>query len=404
MAANTSIITSSVITATSQHKRDYAEKIRRLYPGLTKMLALVKGSNLDSMGKVAYSGKGMISKRAVKRLDPECAVYTPIDVMYQATGGSATTAVVADTTLFQTGDKIVNTSTTEVAIVNTLTDGTTLTVTVITGGTWSCAAGQYIAMLSSTYEEGTSRYNTVTNELTTVKTYLEIFREGVSIADTVKNTPQYTNEGMLERYKTDKMVQALRKLEGSMNFSVQATNGTTSTTIGGTAYPLYSMKGLLSWAGAAFPMGGGFNWETFNTTLYPLMPKSMNMDETIYFTCGRKVASTMNQWVQNKYMKISDNKEMKFGEGCSKYIMGGGLEIEVLVHDLWDTGGFSNSGVFWQSSDLEYLFMEGMDVNIRENAQLPSTMGKTDIIEGVTGLVSRSNGANIKFVTDLLAA
>jgi hypothetical protein len=404
MAANTGIVTSSVITATSQHKRDYAEKIRRLYPGLTKMLSLVKGSTLDSYGKVAYSGKGMITKRAVKRLDPECAVYTPIDVMYQATGGSATTAVVADTTLFQTGDKIVNTSTAEVAIINTLTDGTTLTVTPVTGGTWSCTNGQFIAMLSSTYEEGTSRYNTVTNEITTVKTYLEIFREGVSISDTVKNTPQYTNEGMLERYKTDKMVQALRKLEGSLWFSKQATAGTTSTTIGGTAYPLYSMQGVLNWAGTAFPMAGGFNFESFNTTLYPIMPKTINGEETLYMVCGRKIAAAMNQWANNKYMVVSDNKQLKFGQTAKTFIMGGGLEVELLVHDLFDTGGFANSAIFFQSSDLEYLYMEGMDVNIRENAQLPATMGKTDIIEGVVGLVSRSNGASIKYVTDMLAA
>jgi hypothetical protein len=54
--SNQSIVTSSVVTATSQHKRDYSERIRRLYPSITKFLALVKGSNLDAYGKVAYDG------------------------------------------------------------------------------------------------------------------------------------------------------------------------------------------------------------------------------------------------------------------------------------------------------------------------------------------------------------
>lgn len=403
MAASTGIVTSSVITATSQHKRDYAERIRRLYPWLTKFLALVKGSNLDSFGKVAYSGKGMISKRAVKRLDPECAVYAPIDIVYAMTGGSSTTALIADTTFFQTGDVIVNTSTLEVAIVNTLTDGTTLTVTAVTGGTWSAASGQYLAMLSSTFEEGTSRYNTITNELTTVKTYLQIFREGISIADTVKNTPQYTNEGMLERYQTDKMVQALRKIEGSMFYSTQATAGTTSVTINSVAYPLYTMKGLLSWAGTGFSLSGGFNWESFNTALYPIMPKTLNADETTYMVVGRKAAAVMNQWVQNKRMFMEDTKDMKFGAAVRTYIMGGGLPVELVVHDLFDQGGQQNSALFFQSSDLEYLYMEGLDINVRENAQLPATMGQTNIIEGAVGVVSRSNGANIKYVTDLFA-
>lgn len=405
MAANTSIVTSSVISATSQHKRDYAERIRRLYPGLTKMLALVKGSNLDSFGKVAYSGKGMINKRAVKRLDPECAVYTPIDVVYTAAASTSDTDVrLADTTFIGTGDKLVNTRTAEVGIVNTNNGSTTLTVNAITGGTWTAAPGDILIVLSSTYEEGTSRYNNITSELTTVKTYLEIFREGVSIADTVKMTPQYTNEGMLERYMTDKMVQALRKLEGSLLFSTQATAGTTSTTIATVAYSLYSMKGLLSWAGTAFDMQGSFNWESFNTTLYPIMPTTINADETVYMLCGRKTAATMNQWANNSYLQMGANSnEQRFGKKIKTYIMGGGLEVEPIVHDLFDRGSFANSAIFFQSADLEYLFLEGMDVNIRENAQLPATMGTTNIIEGAIGLVSRSNGNAIKYVTNLFA-
>jgi hypothetical protein len=406
MANNTGMVTSSVITATSQHKRDVAERIRRLYANLTKLLALVKGSNLDSFGKPAYSGKGMLPKKAVKRMDPEHFIYTPIDIMYLCTGGSGTTALIADTTGFQVDDIVINTRTAEVAIVNALTDGTTLTVTPVTGGTWSCNADDYIAMLASTFEEGTSRYANITNELTQVKTYLQIFREGISIADTVKNTPQYTNEGMFERYMTDKTMQALRKLESSVCFSKQATSGTTTVTIGTTAYPLYSMKGLLSWAGSAFNMNSGFNWETFNTVLYPIMPKTLSTDETVYMLCGRKIAAVMNQWAANSYLTMGSNadSDQRFGKKIKSYIMGGQLEVEPLVHDLFDVGGFQNDAIFFQNSDLEYLFMEGLDLTVRENAQLPSTMGKTDIIEGVVGLRSYSNGANVKWVSNLLAA
>jgi uncharacterized protein YukE len=402
MAANTSIVTSSVITATSQHKRDYSERIRRLYPELTKFIALVKGSNLDAYGKVAYSGKGMITKRSVKRMDPEWATYSPIEVQYTATGGSATEVDIADTSFFQTGDIVVNTRTGEVAIVNTLTSGTALAVTAVTGTTFSCSAGDIITMLSSSFEEGTSRYSNITNELTSNKTYLQIFREGVSIADTVKMTPQYTDEGMLERYMTDKTAQTLRKLEGSFLFSKTATNGTTTVTIGGTAYPLYSMNGLNNYAGSATQANGGFSWETFNAW-YEIMPKTMKADETVYMICGRNVAQTMNQWAQNSYLSMGSNAdELKFGKKVKTFIMGGSLDIELLVHDQYDTGGYANTCTFFQSSDLEYLFMEGMDLNIRENAELPSTMGTTNIIEGAVGLRSISNGNCIKTFTNLL--
>jgi hypothetical protein len=279
-----------------------------------------------------------------------------------------------------------------------------LTVTAVTGSTWSCAAGQYIICTANSFEEGTSRYNTITNELSVNKTYLQIFREGIGIADTVKNTPQYTNEGMFERYMTDKTMQTLRKLEGGFLFSKQATAGTTSVTIGGTAYPLYSMQGLLNYAGAAVSMGGTFNWENWNTVMYPQMPKTLNDGETLYCLCGRKLASTMNQWAQNSYLTMGSNQGEKFGKKTKTYIMGGHLDVELLVHDLFDVGGYSDQMVFFQSSDLVYRFMKGLDLKIRENAQLPSAMAKVDIIEGVVGLQSYSNGANVKWFSNLLTA
>jgi hypothetical protein len=407
MAENTTIVTSSVITATSQHKRDYAEKIRRLYPELTRMLALVSGSTMDSFGKAAYSGRGMIGKKAVKRLDPEWATFTPVDMLYLCSSGSATTAVLSsgDNTMFQNGDTIVNTRTGEVGIVVSLVASgtTTLTVSAVTGSTFSCAADDYIALMASTFEEGTSRYANISRELTTNKTYLQIFREGVSIADTVKNTPQYTEEGMMERYMGDKTFQSMRKLESSFLFSQQGTSGTTAVTILGTSYTVYTMQGLLKYAGTAFPMNGGFNWETFNN-LYSIMPKTIKADETLYMLCGRKTAATMNQWANNSYLSMGSNQnEQKFGKKIKTFIMGGALDVELVVHDLFDSGAYANSAVFFQSSDLEYLFMQGLDLKIRENSQLPATMGTTNIIEGVVGLRSLTNGASIKWVSDLFA-
>jgi hypothetical protein len=62
----------------------------------------------------------MIGKKEAKRMDPEWATYTPIDVFYTATGGSSTTAVIADTSAFGVDDVICNTTTGDVAIVNTI--------------------------------------------------------------------------------------------------------------------------------------------------------------------------------------------------------------------------------------------------------------------------------------------
>lgn len=408
MAANTSTITQYANYSSGDfRKRDFSEILRRLNPSTTKMLALVDGSKLDAYGKPAYNGKGMIKKKKATRMDPEWTTYTPIAIMYAATGGSSTTIEVADTTYFQVNDQIINTTTAEVCIVTTLTSSTVLTVKAVSGGTWSCEAGQYVCLLASAYEEGTSRYSTVTKEPTVNKTYLQIFREGLSIADTTRKTQTETRESQVDIYNTNKMLDTLRKVETNFWFSKKSTasTGTTSVTISGTAYPVYSMQGMLNYAGTAIDMGGTFNWETWNTILYPQMPNTLMPKDVVYAAMGRKLASTMNQWAQNSYLTMGDNSgSMKFGRKTKSYYMGGDLEVEPLVMDCFDTGGLSDSIIFFQNSDLEYLFYEGLDINVLENAQDNAAMKKDSIFQGVVGLRSLSNGANIKWVKNCLSA
>jgi hypothetical protein len=405
MAENTTVITSSVATATSQHKRDVSEILRRLNPSISRMLALVDGSKLDANGNVAYGGRGMIKKRSVNRMDPECFVFTPAEMSITATGGSATTANVADTTIFGTDDVIYNATTDQIAIVNTLTSSTVLTVTAVTGGTWSCTSGDVIKRLASTYEEGTRRYNTISRENTRVITYLQIIREGYGIANTAKSFEQYINESMKDQYAKNKMDEFMRKAESSFLFSKQATAGTTSTTIGGTAYPLYTMKGVSSWAASTVDLSGAFSHDVWNTSMYESMPDTLNGDETIYAIMGKKIAGTMNQWAANSYLVAGENSgEMKFGKKIKTYIMGGALEVEPIVHNEFNTGEWNDAIMLVQSSDLEYLYYKGLDINIRDNAEMNDEMAEKSVIECAIGLNSKSNGANIKVFKNCLSA
>jgi hypothetical protein len=406
MSALATVVTQrDTISSTSQHKRDVSEKLRRLNPALTQILALVGGSNVDAWGNLAYSGKGMFKKKGCKRLDPEWFTYTPIDIIYAATGGSSSTAVVADTTYFQVDDTIVNQNTGAVGMVTALTDGTTLAITTIGDTTWSCNAGNYLVLMASAYEEGTARYSNITKGNTRCQTYLQTYREGLTIADTARTVDSYLSESDVDKYKTESMYLALQKLESSCLWSVEgASTGATSVTIGGTAYTIQTMKGLISYAGTAIDMGGQFNWDTWNTTLCIQMPTTINPDETLYAIMGRNIYSQMNMWVQDSHLMTSANVgEQKFGTTVKKFLMGG-LEVEPISHRLFDTGYYSDSILFFQSSDIEYLFLEGLDLQTRKNAQNPAAMAQTDIIEGLIGLKSISNGANIKLVKNCLKA
>lgn len=403
MTITNGMVTSTVQTAGSQYKRDFSEVYRRLYSNQTKILALIKGSTLDAKGKPSFTGNGMISKQSVTRMDPEWAIITPIDILYACTGGSVTTAVIGDTSGFQAGDKIVNNSTWEVAIVSAVTDTTTLTVVAV--GTWSCAAGQYIQMMSSTFEEGTSRYTAITKEPSVIKTYLEITREALSMAETAMRAPEYTTEKAQARNKTEMMLRTLTKIERSFIFSKHSATGTTSVTINNVKYPLYSMRGILDYAGEGTSLGGAFSWDTWDTVMYPLMPDILSDSETVYAFMSKKLAGVMNRWATQSYLTMGANASgVKFGKKIKTYLMGGHLEVEPIVHQAFNAGGLEDTMVLFPSSDLQYLFMKGLDLQVKENVQLPSTMGKDDIFQGVVGLKSWSNGAAIKVFTNCLNA
>lgn len=406
MSALQTIVTQKdVVTTTSHHKRDISERLRRLHSTLTPMLSLVKGSSFDSFGKEAYTGEGMFKKESCSRVDPEWFTYTPIDIVYAATGGSSSTAVVADTTYFQVDDTVFNQNTNEVGIVTALTNSTTLAITGM-GGDWSCTAGDYVVLMASAYEEGTARYSNITKENTRCQTRLQTYREGLTWSTVSKTVDSYLSESQNDQYKANTMYHALSKLESSFLFSKEGvSSGTTSVTIGGTAYTIQTMRGLVNYAGSAIDMGGALTWDSWNTNLYLKMPQTLIPSETMYAVMGTKISSEMNMWVQDSHLMTSENKgQTKFGTSVKTYLMGGNLKIEPMVHGLFNTGIYKDSILFFQSSDIAYLFLKGLDLQIRKNAQNPAMMGQTDIIEGLVGLKSYSNGANIKLVKNCLSA
>ena len=397
MTVNKGIITSSVITSTSQHKRDVSETIRRLYPRINPFLWLVSGSDTDAWGNPAPK-TGNIKKTKAVRLDPEWFRYVPPELFTTATGGSSNTAIVADNSGWQVNDKIINATQSKVGFVNSINiDTVTLGVTAVDGTTWACSDKDQIVQSNSVYEEGTSRYNVVSKELDRSYTYLEILRQGISIADTVKKTPQYTNEGMLERYTKDNTISVLWKTENSFWLSQQ---GKTNVVIDGVTYPINTMKGVCSYAtGAAIDLAGGFNYAEFQG-LYPQLPRTLGADSVLYMATSRNIVNIMQQMAMKQYL-LTNDKVDTFGVLPKRYLMGS-VEVQPIALEQFDRGAYSNSAVFFNSEDLEYRFMDGMDLNIRENAQLPSTMGTTNIFEGVVGLQSWSDGANIVTVKNLL--
>lgn len=383
-------VVTSATSTTGTLKRTVSDYIRRFSPVVAPVMSMVKTQGISEMGDPSYS-KGMIDKKGTPTMKFEWFTSTPPAMYYTATGGSSTTAVISSNTGFITRDIIVNLTTLQVAIVNTLTNSDTLTVTAI-GGTWSCSAGDVIAMCNNAQEEGSSTAVSRTSEPDNNFNYCQIFRFPVSIADTARNSPHYA-EDLVSRYKKDNMYFALKNMENSIWLGKKATSETTSVTIDGTALSVYSSRGIMDMSQVTYDCQGTMTYDLFNNDLYQSLPNTLDPDDELVMYCGRKIQANMNNWVQQKLM-ITESEKDVFGSMATRFLCGN-FKVRPIVHDLFDKGALANQFVILRTKDLVYRFKEGLDLQVKTDIQNPAAMAKTDELRGVFGLQIISGGAEV---------
>jgi hypothetical protein len=385
------MVTTPVVTATGTLKRTVSDKIRRLYPAVTPMLRLVKTAEVDDMGETSYS-EGLISKTSSDTMKFEWFTYVPIDLFYTATGGSASTVTMADTTSFRTRDIITNLTNMDVAVVNTITSGTALAVTAV--GSWTVTAGDIIAMSCRTMEEGTSDITPLTKEPDNNYNYLFPFRYAISIADTAINSPHYTEQPMV-RYMKDNMQFVMANIENAFLFGQRASSGdTTSVSIGGTAFNMFTTRGLLNYATSPID-GSGMTFDKWSTFVFENLPKTQNPQNMLVMLCGRHIMGTLQSWANSKLIYMESGEPDEFGVRPKKF-MCGAYTILPLMHNSFDQGPLASSPVIFDPDDLVYRYKTDMDITTKTNLQLPATWGETRAVQGVIGLQCWSGGANVR--------
>lgn len=406
MAPVQTMVTTPATSTTGTIKRTVSDQLRRLNPVMSPLLALVKGANVDKMGKM-NAGSGLIDKEATDHMKFEWFTETPIDIYATSTtaGTSCTaageetgTAVVASTAAFRTRDIITNLSTLEVAIVNTVTSTTTLTLTSVTG-TWTCAVGDVIAMSCRTMEEGTSDITPLSQEPDNNYNFVFPFRYVVSIADTAINSPHFT-EQPLQRYMVGNTQLTMRNLENAFILGERAASGNTTTvTIGGTEYALYTTRGLMNYASDPIDAGGTMTWEKWCTYVFENLPNTMDPSRRIKMIGGKRIGGKMQNWANQHLTVMQSGEPDEFGVR-PKIFQCGAYDVEYVYHNLFDQAGLTATTVLFDPSDLKYRFKKGMDITTVDNLQLPATWGTVRGIQGVCGLQCWSGGANVKLITN----
>ena len=396
MTVSKVMVTTPAVSAVGTLKRTVSDKIRRLYPAVTPMLRLVKTAEVDGMGNTSYN-EGLISKESSDTMKFEWFTYTPVDLFYTATGGSTTTVTMADTSSFRTRDIITNLTNMQVAIVDTITNATTLTVTAV--GTWDApVSGDVIGMSCRTMEEGTSDITPLTKEPDNNYNYVFPLRYAISIADTAKNSPHYTEQPM-ERYMKDNMQFVMANVENSLLFGKRAASGdSTSVTIGGTAYSLFTTRGLLNYATNPID-GSGMTFDKWSTFVFENLPKTQSPEKMLVMLCGRHIMGVMQSWANQKLIYMESGEPDEFGVRPKKF-MCGAYTILPQMHNSFDQGALANSPVIFDPDDLVYKYKTDMDLTTKTNLQLPATWGETRAVQGVIGLQCWSGGANVRIITN----
>jgi hypothetical protein len=278
------------------------------------------------------------------------------------------------------------------------------TITCISA-TWSASVGDVIAMSCRTVEEGTSDITPLTKEPDNNYNYVFPFRYSVSIADTAMNSPHYAEQPLV-RYMTDNLTFTLRNVENAMFLGKRAASGdTTTVTIGGTAYAMFTTRGLLDYGTSPIltsgtnpiDAGGTLTYDQWSTRVFENLPNTLNPSKTIVMFCGKKIMGRMQAWGSQKLMQIEYGDVDEFGVRPVKFICGA-FTVKPVMHNLFDQGALTNQAVIVDPDDLVYRFKTGMDIDTKDNLQLPATWGTTRAVQGVVGLQCISGGANVRTI------
>jgi hypothetical protein len=398
-ADNTSGIVSPTQAVAMTAYRDVtpSDQMRRLYPNQTPVLSLVKGVNFDQIGTPSLK-KGMLDKIEVERMYYEWMVYYPMSMYNTATGGSSSTFTSANITAYQARDTVYNATKELFGIVTAAAAGSVTVQGVGTAG-WNAAAGDVIVLCVNTMEEGTSTFTMRTKEPTFAYNSLFPFRYAVTISD-IAVAGKYYGGDLWNRYLDDNAMLCAIALENACVLGIlPATGNTTATTIGGTAYNLFTGRGLRSWSANTIPVGGALDRTTINNTIYPQLPRQLKADEELYALMGRR---TYGQHIEmaNKQMLNTEMGEVKVFGSLPKKFYYGGMVVQPLLSDLFDQA-FPGEMQLFPSSDLQYVSLKGEDVGPVDNIQLPATWGRTREIRGIAGIRSMSAGLLITKISDI---
>lgn len=240
----------------------FAQAITRLMPngtaplfGLTSLLKDETASNIEH----GYFSKTMI--------------FPSVTLTAAVADGAATSFTVASTADIVAGDMLLvnGTVATEIVLVNTVVNGTSLSVTRGVGSTAAGAISNSTVLftIGNAFEEASLRPSPVSIVAQRYVNYTQIFRNSWAVSKTAAAIPQIAGAGFVSESKQDCAALHAMAIEKSLFFG-EKFMGTRN------GQPLHTMEGIIPRIRAAAPgnvttLGATTNWTQLEAALDPVL-------------------------------------------------------------------------------------------------------------------------------------
>lgn len=309
---------------------------------------------------------------------------------------SATSLIVDNGTYFRGGDLVRNTRTGEIFKVTSIS---TNTLTVVRGYD-SGAAGTGVAMLdndelmilNNVPTERAAPPDALVPDPTTITNYIQRFSRTTDISWLRKNAAEF-GKPELERIKEHATFELKRDMELAFKFGKPLADiGDSSPLDSGVTDTRYTTFGIQyaidNWASAnAYDAGGVLTQQTFWDNLSPLY-ENMPDDATsgsmeLWCLCSAKAYKIFASWgLPVARMDMGSSKT--YGIHVSKYQTPVGVLSVVQDYSLRGSE-YDNWMFVVNPMDLEYVYHQGLDVQINADAQDDGTHRQKDELFGYVG-------------------
>jgi hypothetical protein len=385
-------------SATGTQKRSVNDKIRNLFPGSSKLMALVASGEVKK-GEFA-KGKGLLTKKSCDHRRYEFFVYTPPAVSYAVSsvaGANITMDSVDGLTLKRTFVNATNMDVGRISSINVTTK--VITVTGINDASFTASAGDQLLVMAPAYEEGSSNPYRTSKDDDNQYNVMQLIRSPVAISASAKDSPHFGGD-FFGRMKEKDMIQLNRILENTFLFGERASTTTTDLTADTTLGDSFgTMRGYWNWAQKSFSCGGAMSPEKWMTGLDQGLSDTISDGQKLVFLTGSKVVGDMNLWAEDKWMLQKEGSYSKYGVKTSVFSTGK-HDIEVMRHNAFDQRGFEGKGLIICPDDMEYVYKTGRDLQPRKGIQDNSTDGYEDEIFGELTCSELTGGLHCCKVTD----